>query len=543
VNLASVPGGGPLRVTCPRCGRTFAMRRGEASASEAGSPAAGGAAAAGVHSDSTSPGVSLAPVEPPAPHELTGRIGPYEIVEVLGRGGMGVVYKARDTVLDRWVALKTLLSAMAGDREAHARFLREARSAAALSHPNLAQIYSIGEERGMPYFAMEYIEGSTLEQRLERRGCLRPLETVRLIRQVANGLLEAHRVQLIHRDIKPSNLILAHDGTLKITDFGLAKRAHGGASLQITQTGEAIGSPQYMSPEQVRGADLDHRSDIYSLGATFFHLLTGRPPFQGDTPVEVAMKHLQETAPSPRTLVPEISYPLSGLVQRMLRKRPEDRPAGYPALIQELDRIEALETGRAQEPEAVPLWVRERSSSSWASFLGFLALCLAAGFMGYRMVRGIVANPQASPAGQRSTPALEVEATDSAGDAPVRERDTRRSGWPSRIRQRNQPSRRALEPRRSPLGEPQLRLRDLVHSSLPPSGTRVEGRIVNRGEGPATGVLVNLKLYDEDGLLIESRRIHPDRDILEGGQGTRFEAEFEDVSEVTRVEAELSWTY
>ncbi|MCZ6779348.1 MAG: protein kinase [Acidobacteria bacterium] len=485
-------------------------------------------------------------------------IGPYEILGVLGRGGMGVVYKARDAALDRYVAVKTLLPALAGERDARERFLREARSAAALNHPNLAQIYSIGDEQGTPYFAMEFIEGETLEKRLERRGRLRPLEAVRLIRQVATGLQEAHRIQLIHRDIKPSNLILARDGTLKITDFGLAKRAAGNASLQITQTGEAIGSPQYMSPEQVRGAEVDHRCDIYSLGATFFHLITGRPPFQGTNPVEVAMKHLQETVPSPRTLVKEISYPLAGLVQRMLRKRPGDRPAGYPVLIQELDRIESLETGKAQEPEAVALWIKERRSSSRAGVIGFLALCLAAGFMGFRMVRGFIAEPGNPALERKQTRPFEIEATQADEGATVNQDEGTRSGWPSRVRERNLATRRAQEARRPlaggngrggsgirsrPVGEARLKLRDLVRSSLPPSGTRVEGRIVNQGGGSATNIRVNLNLYDENENLIESSEIRPEQETIERGQATRFEAEFPDLEDVARVEAELSWTY
>ncbi|MEE8537336.1 MAG: protein kinase [Acidobacteriota bacterium] len=485
-------------------------------------------------------------------------IGPYEILGVLGRGGMGVVYKARDAALDRYVAVKTLLPALAGERDARERFLREARSAAALNHPNLAQIYSIGDEQGTPYFAMEFIEGETLEKRLERRGRLRPLEAVRLIRQVATGLQEAHRIQLIHRDIKPSNLILARDGTLKITDFGLAKRAAGNASLQITQTGEAIGSPQYMSPEQVRGAEVDHRCDIYSLGATFFHLITGRPPFQGTNPVEVAMKHLQETVPSPRTLVKEISYPLAGLVQRMLRKRPGDRPAGYPVLIQELDRIESLETGKAQEPEAVALWIKERRSSSRAGVIGFLALCLAAGFMGFRMVRGFIAEPGNPALERKQTRPFEIEATQVDEGATVNQDEGTRSGWPSRVRERNLATRRAQEARRPlaggngqggsgirsrPVGEARLKLRDLVRSSLPPSGTRVEGRIVNQGGGSATNIRVNLNLYDENENLIESSEIRPEQETIERGQATRFEAEFPDLEDVARVEAELSWTY
>ncbi len=481
------------------------------------------------------------------------QIGPYRIAEVLGRGGMGVVYKARDAALERWVALKTLLPALVADTEARQRFLREARSAAALNHPNLAQIYAIGEQGGVPYFAMEFIEGETLAQMLERERRLPPLEAIRLVRQVALGLQEAHHVQLIHRDIKPANLILARDGTLKITDFGLAKLAQGAASVQLTQTGEAIGSPQYMSPEQARGAAVDHRCDIYSLGATFFHLLTGRPPFLGASPMEVAMKHIQEPVPSPRSLVPAVSYPLAGLVQRMLRKRREDRHPNYAALIEDLNRVEEVQTGKASGG-AVPVWVQEQRKLSWPHVLGLLCLCAAAALIGLRLT-GVLGGSRSSSAASAQGGPFSVERAGTlqapAGEArhPGRTRMGRGEGAGSLSAGRRRAERLGLaRERRRQLeqqavqGEPRLRLLDLSRGSSE-SGTLIVGRVVNEGDATASGVRIEVNAFDDSGDPLGTQQVTPGRDTLESGAATRFEAFFPDLDGIARVEAELSWSY
>ncbi len=455
-------------------------------------------------------------------------IGPYEVVQVLGRGGMGVVYKARDAALDRWVAVKTLLPAMAGDPEARERFLREARAAAALSHPNLTQIYAIGEQDGTPYFAMEFIEGRTLSQEIERQGRLQPLQALRLARQVALGLQEAQRFQLIHRDIKPANLILTADGTVKITDFGLAKRAAGPASMQLTATGQAIGSPLYMSPEQARGVEVDHRSDIYSLGATLFHLLTGRPPFQAPSATEVVLKHLKEPVPSPRALAPQVSYPLAGVVQRMMRKRPEDRFPNYHALVEELERIEAGEGGGTTAPRVVPVWVRERPARSWVTLVGFVALCAAGALIGYRLVRSALqpwsGSGDASGGGAARAPGAAGEASGRA--APAR---------------RGESGPGTADPRRA-RGAAVLRVLDLSQEPMPPSGMRVRGRIVNEGGSPARGVSVQVRIFDAGGHLAGSEGVLPRPDPIEPGSIAIFEAMFGDAAGVARVSAEVSWS-
>ncbi len=188
------------------------------------------------------------------------RLGVYRVEEVIGAGGMGVVYRAVDEALARTVALKTLLPALTADPEFVARFKREAQSAAALNHPNITQIYAIGEEGSTPFFAMEWIQGKSLEGLVKEKGALDPLEATRYIRQSAEGLRHAASKDLIHRDVKPSNLMLADDGVVKITDFGLAKAAR--SSSQLTATGEVLGSPGYISPEQAQGGTIDARSDI-----------------------------------------------------------------------------------------------------------------------------------------------------------------------------------------------------------------------------------------------------------------------------------------
>jgi predicted Ser/Thr protein kinase len=278
------------------------------------------------------PGDGAGPAEPK-------RFGAYRVEETIGAGGMGVVYRAFDEALERPVALKTLLPALAADPEFVARFKREAQSAAALNHPNITQIYAIGQEGPIPFFAMEMIHGKSLDALVRERGRLEPLEAARYVLQAAQGLRHAAQRQLIHRDIKPSNLMLTEDGTIKITDFGLAKAAR--SQTQLTATGEVLGSPGYISPEQAQGAAIDVRSDIYSLGATFYQLVTGRLPFEAPTPVAMILKHMSEPLRSPRALNPAVPYPIASIIQRMMAKRPGERFQDYDALARDLERAVA----------------------------------------------------------------------------------------------------------------------------------------------------------------------------------------------------------
>ena len=268
------------------------------------------------------------------------RFGPYRVEEVIGAGGMGIVYRALDESLQRQVALKTLVPALAADPEFVARFKREAQSAAALNHPHITQIYSIGQEGTVPFFAMELIRGRSLEALMKERGPLDPLEAARYMVQAAQGLRHAAQRKLIHRDIKPSNLMLSEDGIVKITDFGLAKAAK--SDTRLTSTGEVLGSPGYISPEQAEGGAIDARSDIYSLGATFYHLVTGKLPFEAPTPVAMIIKHLNEPLRSPRAVNPAIPYPIAAVIQRMMAKRPGERFQDYDALLRELERAISL---------------------------------------------------------------------------------------------------------------------------------------------------------------------------------------------------------
>jgi len=232
-------------------------------------------------------------------------LGEFEILERLGQGGMGAVYKARQTSLDRTVALKTLQASLAGDAEYIARFQQEAKAAAVLNHPNLVQVHSAGESDGLHWFAMEYVEGESAKARLKRKGRLDPLEAIAITIHVATALEYGWRkAALIHRDIKPDNIFLSEDGEVKLGDLGLAKCA--GQTQGLTITGHSMGTPHYISPEQVEAMkDVDLRADIYSLGCTLYHLLSGHPPFDGNSAVAIMMKHVNGPVPELPSVWPE----------------------------------------------------------------------------------------------------------------------------------------------------------------------------------------------------------------------------------------------
>jgi predicted Ser/Thr protein kinase len=258
--------------------------------------------------------------------------GKYEIARELGRGGMGVVYKARDTQLKRWVALKFLPPHLAALDELRSRFLIEAQAAAALSHPNICVIHEVAEDEGLPFIAMEYVEGETLRQRVKREP-LATEEVAALMEQVARGLGEAHGKGIIHRDIKSSNIMITDKGQAKIMDFGLAK-LHGGESLTKTQT--TLGTVGFMSPEQASGAQVDHRSDLWSAGVVFYELLTGEMPFVGANDLAVIYNILNEDPrPIPRR-EPPVPGALQRVVDRALKKDPADRYASAEEIVEDL---------------------------------------------------------------------------------------------------------------------------------------------------------------------------------------------------------------
>jgi hypothetical protein len=262
--------------------------------------------------------------------------GRYEVIRPLGRGAVGEVFLARDPALDRYVAVKTLsgLEALADSEreEAQARFFREARSAAALNHPNIVTIFDVGEQDGVPYIAMERLEGTTLDRHARRPHLLPITKVLELGVQAAMALHEAHRAGIVHRDIKPANLVLCEDGSLKVADFGLAKEA----AAALTSNQEVFGTPAYMAPEQIAGKPLDPRADLFSLAVSLFELLTGQRPFTGDTVSSVLYRVVNDTAPPVRSFNREAPAELEQLLARMMAKSPEGRPADGHQVAREL---------------------------------------------------------------------------------------------------------------------------------------------------------------------------------------------------------------
>ena len=259
----------------------------------------------------------------------------YVIKRKLGSGGMADVYLAEDQELGRRVALKLLDERHASDEQFVERFRREAQSAAGLNHPNIVSIFDRGRAEGTYYIAMEYLDGRTLKELLVRNGPTPIPIAIDYARQILGALSFAHRNGIIHRDIKPHNIIVGSDGRLKVTDFGIARS---GAS-QMTEAGSIVGTAQYLSPEQARGAPVDPRSDLYSLGIVLYEMLTGAVPFSGDTPVEIAMKHLSQVPEPPSTLRPQVPHDLDAVVMRALAKDPDQRYASAEEMDADLARI------------------------------------------------------------------------------------------------------------------------------------------------------------------------------------------------------------
>ena len=284
----------------------------------------------------------------------------YRLIKLLGRGGMGTVYLAHDTSLDREVAIKVLPEQLYGDQEIEERFLREARAQAKLRSPYVVAIHHIGRlpvrgggKTGI-YFAMELVDGETLEAILERKSILHPEEARDAMVQVARGLRDAQRAEIIHRDIKPSNLLRDREGRVKIADFGIAKvnSMKKDDRKSLTQDGVVLGTPLYMSPEQASGDRIDFRSDMYSLACTFYHLLAGVPPFDGNNGLHVAAQHISR-APEPlQDLVKDLPQPLAKIFQRLLLKKPTERYDSYD------DLITALEAAAPQSIAYAGFWAR-----------------------------------------------------------------------------------------------------------------------------------------------------------------------------------------
>jgi len=248
-------------------------------------------------------------------------IGNYQIIQELGRGGMAIVYKAFQPSLRRYVALKVLPDYLQADPEFVARFQREARAAAQLGHPNVVTIYDVGEQGGVHYIAMEYLEGGALLDRLAN-GPLTPEEALQIVEQVGSALDFAHSRGLIHRDIKPANILFSADGRPKVTDFGIARA---GDTSRLTRAGSLLGTPAYMSPEQAQGIPLDHRSDLYALGVILYEMLTGQVPFQADTPHAIVYAVIHRPPPPPCQLRPDLSPAVEAVLLKALAKLPNER--------------------------------------------------------------------------------------------------------------------------------------------------------------------------------------------------------------------------
>jgi eukaryotic-like serine/threonine-protein kinase len=340
--------------------------------------------------------------------------GRYRVLRKLGAGGMANVYLAEDQELGRNVAIKILDDRHASDGQFVERFRREAKNAAGLSHPNIVSIYDRGEAEGTYYIAMEYCEGRTLKELINARGPTPPRVAIDYTRQILNAVGFAHRNGIVHRDIKPHNVLVDSEGRLKVTDFGIARA---GAS-QMTEAGSIIGTAQYLSPEQAKGAPVDQTSDIYSVGIVLYELLTGTVPYTGDTPVEIAMKHLSQVPEPPSTLQPQIPHAVDSIVLRALAKDPADRYQSADEMDADLERaanglavspateeaatmvlsaaetasMAALQGGAVQPPSRGPALYdnpprRKRSLWPWLVALALVAAAVVAGWYVYMQIQ------------------------------------------------------------------------------------------------------------------------------------------------------------
>src|SRR5690606_31530920 len=284
---------------------------------------------------------------------MKGRLGHYEIIAELGRGGMGVVHKALDPALGRVVAIKELAPALADDPALVERFLREARSMAALSDPHIVGIHFIGQENGRPFFVMEFVEGESLGSMLRRLGKLPVADTLKILHQTALGLATAHERGVIHRDIKPGNILVDVKGRVRIADFGIALPANDPAQ-KLTGTGEFIGTPGYTSPEVCKGLPIDARSDLFSLGVVMFEMLSGRMPFTDNSPLGLMLEVVNAQIPDIHSLNEEVDGKTAAVLAKMVAKDPAERYQSARELAQDLARHPLVSDGRPLTVSVVP---------------------------------------------------------------------------------------------------------------------------------------------------------------------------------------------
>ncbi len=328
--------------------------------------------------------------------------GRYELEEMVGSGGMSSVFRARDQVLERNVALKVLHRQLADDDEYVERFRREAQMVAGLVHHNIVTVIDRGADDGRPFIVFEYVGGENLKQLVEREGPLPVERALELAIQIAHGLAFAHENGYIHRDVKPQNVLLNGNGEAKVTDFGIARSL----DLQrgVTQTGAVLGTSEYIAPEQAQGQHVDERTDVYSLGILVYELLTGELPFSGENFVAVAMQHINEIAPRVSERRPDVPPRLDAVVARALAKRPEDRFATMAGFGRELEACLAEDSSPTMvlSPPRIHS-ARRRGRPPVSAVLVAIGLAIAAATLAYALVRDHGSNPTAGAAG---TPVL-----------------------------------------------------------------------------------------------------------------------------------------
>lgn len=257
----------------------------------------------------------------------------YVILEKIGEGGMALVYKARCQLLNRYVAVKILKPEFTSDEEFIKKFKRESLSAASLSHPNIVSVYDVGEEDGIYYIVMEYVQGETLKEYIKRNGKINYIETLKIINQIAFALDHAHKNGVVHRDIKPHNILITEDKMVKVADFGIARAS---SNSTITNTDKILGSVHYLSPEQARGGYTDHRTDIYSLGVVMYEMLTGKLPYDAESPISIAIKHIEESLVTPSELDSSIPKAVNDIVLKAMEKNVSKRYQNVKELLDDI---------------------------------------------------------------------------------------------------------------------------------------------------------------------------------------------------------------
>ncbi|BCJ47259.1 hypothetical protein GCM10010168_71520 [Actinoplanes ianthinogenes] len=340
----------------------------------------------------------------------------YELLSLLGRGGMAEVWEGVDRRLGRAVAVKVMRAGGRADSSLPARFDREARTVAGLSHPNIVPVHDVGAHDGVPYLVMELIDGYSLADLLELEGRLAVGEAVRVAIQVCRALEAAAAAGVVHRDLKPANILITGGGQVKVCDFGLARRA-GAAQAELTGTAQMIGTSSYMAPEQVTGSSVDARTDLYGLGCVLYTMVTGQPPFVGDTAMEIAWKHVEDTPEPASRHRPDLPTELDRLLRTLLAKYPADRPAG-PGVVRTA--LESLGTAPATGDRARP-WFRAAAVAVVAAvgIGGLVALLPPAAPEMSSPTRLPASFSPSPPASSPARPALPTRPPTAAAPAPV----------------------------------------------------------------------------------------------------------------------------